>query len=141
MRDREPVVARAVLTVFGNPRVLALTLWFAKKIRQLGIADMLAILPGRAGFAMAMLASTNRKFRGGRYGASARAADRGSTVLLRGGVLDGLFRETNLATDRTLGMNGYAGHAPPPAPFRGAPPGPAGDPAGPPPLLKTGIND
>src|ERR1041385_554550 len=40
---------------------------------------------------------------------------RGSTVLLRGCVMDGLFRETNRATERTLRLNGYAVHrAPPP---------------------------
>lgn len=113
-RQKQPPIARLVLAVFGNPKLLAVALWFARKARQLGIADMLAILPGRAGFAMAMLASTNRKFRGGRYGASARAADRGSTVLLRGCVMDGLFRETNHATDRTLRMNGYAVRESPP---------------------------
>jgi glycolate oxidase iron-sulfur subunit len=126
-RHQPPFVARLVLAVFRNPRLLALTLWMARVIRQLGIADMLAILPGRAGFAMAMLASTNRKFRGGRYGASARAADRGSTVLLRGCVMDGLFRETNLATNRTLRMNGYAVHEPPPARCCGALHAHAGD--------------
>jgi glycolate oxidase iron-sulfur subunit len=126
-RHQQPLVARLVLAVFGNPRLLASALWFAKKIRHLGIADMLAMLPGRAGFAMAMLASTNRKFRGGRYGASARAADRGSTVLLRGCVMDGLFRETNLATDRTLRMNGYAVREAPPARCCGALHAHAGD--------------
>lgn len=126
-RHQQPFVARLVLSVFRNPRLLALTLWMARVIRQLGIADMLTILPGRASFAMAMLASTNRKFRGGRYGASARAADRGSTVLLRGCVMDGLFRETNLATDRTLRMNGYAVHEPPPARCCGALHAHAGD--------------
>ena len=126
-RHRQPFVARLVLSVFRNPRLLALTLWFARMARQFGIADILAVLPGRAGFAMAMLASTNRKFQGGRYGASARAADRGSTVLQRGCVMDGLFRETNLATDRTLRMNGYKVHAPPPARCCGALHAHAGD--------------
>jgi glycolate oxidase iron-sulfur subunit len=77
-------------------------------IRRMGVADLLASLPGRAGFAMAMLASTNRRFRGGNYQASAHKADRGSAVLLRGCVMDGLFSETNRATERTLRVNGYA---------------------------------
>jgi glycolate oxidase iron-sulfur subunit len=136
-----PFLARLVLAVFANPRVLALTLWFAKTIRQIGIADMLAILPGRAGFAMAMLASTNRKLRGGRYSASARVADRGSTVLLRGCVMDGLFRETNLATDRTLRMNGYAVRQPPPARCCGALHAHAGDLDGARALAKRVITD
>ena len=126
-RHRRPFVTRVVLSIFKNPQLLGVALWCARIVRQFGIADMLATLPGRAGFAMAMLASTSRKFRGGRYGASARAADRGSTVLLRGCVMDGLFRETNLATDRTLRMNGYAVHEPPPSRCCGALHAHAGD--------------
>ena len=112
-RHRQPFVARLVLAIFRNQRLLGLALWFARIVRRFGIADILAALPGRAGFAMAMLASTTRKFQGGRYGASARAADRGSAVLQRGCVMDGLFRETNLATERTLRMNGYNIHEAP----------------------------
>ena len=113
-RSRKAMAARALL-------------WGARLLRAAWTADMLAALPGRAGFAMAMLASTNRKFRGGNHQASASAADRGSTVLLRGCVMDGLFRETNLATDRTLRMNGYVVHAPPPARCCGALHAHAGD--------------
>jgi glycolate oxidase iron-sulfur subunit len=106
-RHRPPAVARIVLGVFRNPLLLRLVLFGAKILRRIGGADLLASLPGRAGFAMAMLASTNRQFRGGKYQASANAADRGSAVLLRGCVMDGLFRETNRATERTLRVNGY----------------------------------
>ena len=106
-RHPQPAVARLVLAVFRNPTLLRLSLLLAKTIRRLGLADLFAALPGRAGFAMAMLASTNRKFRGGKYQASAIAADRGTTVLVRGCVMDGLFSETNRATERTLRVNGY----------------------------------
>src|SRR3954462_15383231 len=122
-----PLVARLLLSVFRKPRLLALVLWGARLIRRVGLADLLAALPGRAGFAMAMLASTTRRFGGGRYGASARAADRGSTVLLRGCVMDGLFRETNRATERTLRLNGYAVHRAPSARCCGALHAHAGD--------------
>src|SRR6476661_8322355 len=94
-RHRPPAIARLVLGVFRNPILLRVALFGARIIRKLGVVDLLSSLPGRAGFAMAMLASTNRRFRGGRYQASANAADRASAVLLRGCVMDGLFRETN----------------------------------------------
>jgi glycolate oxidase iron-sulfur subunit len=106
-REPPPLIARLVLAVFRSPTLLRLALAGARAIRRLGIADLLAGLPGRAGFSMAMLASTNRKFRGGKYQASSNAADRGKAVLLRGCVMDGLFRETNEATERTLRVNGY----------------------------------
>jgi glycolate oxidase iron-sulfur subunit len=126
-KHQPPLIARLVLSVFRKPRLLALVLWGARLIRRAGIADMLAAVPGRAGFAMAMLASTSRRFGGGRYGASARAADRGSTVLLRGCVMEGLYRETNRATERTLRMNGYVVQAAPPARCCGALHAHAGD--------------
>lgn len=106
-RNQQPLIARLVLGVFRNPLLLRVVLFGAKMIRRVGLADLLSSLPGRAGFAMAMLASTNRAFGGGKYQASAHAADRGTAVLLRGCVMDGLFSETNRATERTLRVNGY----------------------------------
>jgi glycolate oxidase iron-sulfur subunit len=107
-RHRAPFIARLVLGIFRRPLVLRVVLFGARAIRRIGLADALASLPGRPGFAMAMLASTSRRFKGGNYQASAHKADRGSTVLLRGCVMDGLFRETHRATERTLLVNGYA---------------------------------
>jgi glycolate oxidase iron-sulfur subunit len=107
-RHQPPFIARLILNVFKRPLLLRIVLFGAKMIRRVGIADMLAGLPGRAGVAMAMLASTNRRAKGGNYQASAHKADRGSAVLLRGCVMNGLFSETNRATERTLRVNGYA---------------------------------
>jgi glycolate oxidase iron-sulfur subunit len=107
-RHEMPFIARMVLTVFRRPMLLRVVLFGAKVIRRLGIADALSALPGRLGFSMAMLASTKRRFPGGNYQASAHKADRGSTVMLRGCVMNGLFAETNRATERTLRVNGYA---------------------------------
>jgi glycolate oxidase iron-sulfur subunit len=116
-----------VLSVFRSPRLLSFTLWAARLIRQLGIADLLSALPGRAGFSMAMLASTSRTFGGGRYEASSPSPTRGSATILRGCVMDGLYRETNRATERTLRLNGYAVHRAPPARCCGALHAHAGD--------------
>jgi glycolate oxidase iron-sulfur subunit len=107
-RHQKPLLARLVLGVFRRPLLLRVVLGAARVIRRTGLADMLSSLPGRLGFSMAMLASTARKFRGGNYQASAHKADRGSAVLLRGCVMNGLYGETNKATERTLRVNGYS---------------------------------
>jgi len=126
-RHRPPLVARLVLSVFRKPQLLKVTLWAARMLRQMGVADLLAGLPGRFGFSMAMLASTNRTFKGGRYEASSPSPTRGSATILRGCVMDGLFRETNRATERTLRLNGYAVHRAPAARCCGALHAHAGD--------------
>lgn len=102
-----PFVARIILSVFERPRLLALVMIGGRILRGLGIARLLATLPGRPGFAMAMLASTRR------LASSARATrasngTRGSVALLTGCVMEGLFTDTNRATERTLAVNEYA---------------------------------
>jgi glycolate oxidase iron-sulfur subunit len=112
-RHEQPLIARLVLGVFRRPFLLRMVLFGAKVIRGIGLADALSSLPGRLGFSMAMLASTRRRFKGGNYQASAHKSDRGTVVLLRGCVMDGLFTETNRATERTLKVNGYSVQRPP----------------------------
>jgi glycolate oxidase iron-sulfur subunit len=84
---------------------MALAMWFGRLARALGIARLLARLPGRIGFANAMLASASSGPVRERYAAT--SASRGSVALLRGCVMQGLFAETNRATLRTLAANGY----------------------------------
>jgi len=101
-----PLVARVILSVFERPRLLALAMLGGRVLRGLGVARLLARLPGRPGFAMAMLASTRRS-PGGRS-VRKSAGTRGTVALLRGCVMEGLFTETNRATERTLAVNEYA---------------------------------
>ena len=103
-----PLVARVVLGVFERPLVLRLALLGARIVRGIGLAALLARLPGRLGFANAMLASTRPALRRPTYDAAARAtADRGTAALLRGCVMDGLFGHVHEATERTLAANGH----------------------------------
>ena len=102
-----PFVARVILWVFERPVLLALAMLGGRVLRGLGIARLLATLPGRPGFAMAMLASTRRSASGTRRD-PAPPANRGSVALLTGCVMEGLFGDTNRATERVLGTNGYA---------------------------------
>jgi glycolate oxidase iron-sulfur subunit len=102
-----PVVARVILWTFARPALLSVALAAARALRATGIAALLARLPGRAGFAMAMLASTAAALRPGTYRRGAGEA-RGSVALLEGCVMSGLFAHTHRATRRVLAANGYA---------------------------------
>jgi glycolate oxidase iron-sulfur subunit len=109
-----PRVARVILSAFERPWLLSLAMAGGRVLRSTGIARLLAKLPGRAGFAMAMLASTARRERPRRHDAtSASSGARGTVALLTGCVMEGLFTETNRATERTLGVNDYAMKAAP----------------------------
>jgi len=101
-----PLIARVILSTFERPWMLRAAMLGGRVARATGIARLFSRLPGRLGFAMAMLASTRR-----RGGATPRVAnakpERGSVALLTGCVMEGLFAEINRATERALGANGY----------------------------------
>jgi glycolate oxidase iron-sulfur subunit len=101
-----PLVARLVLAVFARPALLRPALWGARLLRATGLPALLARLPGRLGFAMAMLASTRPVLHGARH-ASAPAPTRDRVAILRGCVMEGLYGHVNRATERTLAVNGY----------------------------------
>jgi glycolate oxidase iron-sulfur subunit len=104
-----PVVARLILFVFSRPRLLAISMWKARVFRATGIPTVLSRLPGRLGFAMAMLASTRRtRAERSRTYLPAGDAARGTVATLDGCVMEGLFAPANRATERTLAANGYA---------------------------------
>ena len=106
-----PRVARVILSTFERPRLLGLAMFGGRVLRAHGIARLLSRLPGRIGFSMAMLSSTSRRFpprQRARAAVNERAGDRGRVALLTGCVMEGLFAETNRATERVLSANGYA---------------------------------
>jgi len=114
--ERQPLVARVVLGVFRREWLLRPALVGARILRATGVPSLLARLPGRIGFAMAMLASTRRDaaLRSGAYTTTrdeprdASSKSGGSAAVLLGCVMEGLFSETNRATERVLRRNGYA---------------------------------
>ncbi len=101
-----PRMGRIILSVFARPRLLALALLLARVVRALGLAHLTARLPGRAGFAAAMLASSRSTAPRRNYAAREDGA-RGTVALLTGCVMQGLFAETNRASARVLAANGY----------------------------------
>ncbi|HEU4628241.1 MAG TPA: heterodisulfide reductase-related iron-sulfur binding cluster [Gemmatimonadaceae bacterium] len=102
-----PLLARLILAVFARPALLRPALLGARLLRATGLPALLARLPGRLGFAMAMLASTRPALGRVRYPATA-SARRERVAMLRGCVMDGLYGHVNAATRRTLATNGYA---------------------------------
>ena len=101
-----PFVARVILSVFAHPWTMRAAMAGGRLARATGVARLFAKLPGRIGFAMAMLASTRRP-RAAERSAPSTTGARGTTALLTGCVMEGLFAETNRATERVLLENGY----------------------------------
>jgi glycolate oxidase iron-sulfur subunit len=100
-------MARAILFTFARPALLALAMFGGRVARALRLSALLARVPGRFGFAMAMLESTRAPFPRAEYDARGDGS-RGRATLLTGCVMEGLFTGTNRATERTLAANDYA---------------------------------
>ena len=104
---RLPVVARLILWVFARPVSLTIAMALSRVLRATRIPALLSRVNGRLGFAMAMLASTER--RGGASSYDARGdGTRGTVAVLLGCVMEGLLSAANRATERTLVVNGYS---------------------------------
>jgi glycolate oxidase iron-sulfur subunit len=102
-----PFVARAILFVFARQPLTRLAMFAGRITRALRVSALLARLPGRLGFAMAMLESTRSAVVRGTY-APRSDGSRGTAAVLTGCVMEGLFAETNRATERTLEANDFA---------------------------------
>lgn len=106
-----PIGARLLLAVFEHQWLMKLAMLGGRMTRALGLSSLLArVLPGRFSFAMDMLESTTPAIASGPYAVKSEAS-RGSFALLEGCVMDGMFKPTNDATVRTLGVNGYMGRS------------------------------
>jgi glycolate oxidase iron-sulfur subunit len=103
-----PLIARVILSAFERPWLLALAMAGGRFLRATGTARRLSRLPGRLGFSMAMLASTNRRNAAADGGYAAGTGERATAALLTGCVMAGLFSDVNRATERTLAHNDYA---------------------------------
>lgn len=108
MRDggKVPVLARLILWIFARPLLLTPLMLGARLLAATPVPTVLSRIKGRIGFAMAMLASTTSNLERRKYN-SVQTRARGSAAVLRGCVMEGLFNETNRATERVLSVNGY----------------------------------
>lgn len=106
------LLSRLLLWLFRDDLRTRLVLGLGRVLRATGLAEALErVLPGRAGLAMRLLASTRP---GEREPAAGSGRDgRGpdpdgpSYALLEGCVMSGLFGHVNEATRRALGAHGY----------------------------------
>jgi len=106
-REKPPLVTRIILALFARPALLRPILAASRLLRATGLPRLLARLPGRVGFSFGMLASTTSPLPHSSY-PGVGSGERGTVATLRGCVMEGLFAETNRATERTLACNDYA---------------------------------
>ena len=104
---RLPAIARLILWVFARPASLTIAMALSRLLRATRIPVLLSRVNGRLGFAMAMLASTERQGSAASYDARGDAT-RGRVAVLLGCVMEGLLGRANRATERTLVVNGYS---------------------------------
>lgn len=100
-------VASSVLATMASATLRGIMFGLAKAARALRLTRLLARLPGRPGFAFAMLESTRPAFTSRHTEAATPDGVRGSVATLDGCVMEGLFAHTNRATERVLARNGY----------------------------------
>jgi glycolate oxidase iron-sulfur subunit len=100
-----PFIGRVVLRVFASRPLLRFALACARALRATRLPALLARWRGPWSQACAMLAATERQPVQPYYPTTSGA--RGTVALLRGCVMEGLFKDTNQATERTLTVNGY----------------------------------
>jgi glycolate oxidase iron-sulfur subunit len=99
-------IVATMLATMANESMRALLLGLAKVARALRLTSLLARLPGRPGFAFAMLEASRPVFGRGAEPAGTPGS-RGTVALLEGCVMESLFTHTNRATERVLARNGY----------------------------------
>ncbi|MEX2111108.1 MAG: heterodisulfide reductase-related iron-sulfur binding cluster [Gemmatimonadaceae bacterium] len=102
-----PSLARLILFVFARRWLLVPMMFMSRILAATPIPTLFAGVRGRLGFAMAMLASTGRSIERSPY-KPVTSGERGRVATLTGCVMEGLFSETNRATERVLSVNGYA---------------------------------
>lgn len=124
MADRRPVgrLNALILLVMGNATLRSVVFAVARFARAMRLASLLRRLPGRTGFAFAMLESTRPALarRAPSRGTGAGLGDAGEppppavappararVAILEGCVMKGLFAHTNRATERVLARNGF----------------------------------
>ncbi len=108
LREAElpPVTARLILFVFAHPRLMRVAMFASRLLAATPIPTIMSRVAGRVGFGMAMLASAGSPLERDPYFPET-TGKRGTTSVLLGCVMEGLFTETNRATERVLTRNGY----------------------------------
>jgi len=108
LREAElpPLAARLILFVFSHPVLLKIAMFASRLLAATPIPTLMSRVNGRGGFGMAMLATAGSPLERDPYQVNP-TGEHGTTSLLLGCVMEGLFTETNRATERVLAKNGY----------------------------------
>lgn len=108
LREAElpPVQARIILWVFSHQTLMRLAMFASRLLAATPIPTIMSKISGRVGFGMAMLASAGSPLERDAYYAEGDGK-RGTSSVLLGCVMEGLFTGTNRATERVLTKNGY----------------------------------
>lgn len=104
---RPPFIGTLILFVFAHPALMRIAMFASRLLAATPIPTLLSRVGGRIGFGMAMLASAGSPLEGDPY-ATSNDGLRAKTALLEGCVMEGLFTDTNRATERVLQKNGYS---------------------------------
>ncbi|MEO5589998.1 MAG: heterodisulfide reductase-related iron-sulfur binding cluster [Gemmatimonadaceae bacterium] len=104
--ERPAFIGRLILFVFSHRLLMQIALFASRLLAATPIPTVFARVRGRIGFGMAMLASSHAQLERGPYETS-NDGQRGDTAVLEGCIMEGLFTETNRATERVLRYNGY----------------------------------
>jgi len=103
---RPPFIGRLILFVFRHQLLMRLAMFGSRLLAATPIPTLLSKINGRIGFGMAMLASAGSPLERDPY-PTPNDGGNGDTAVLRGCVMEGLFTDTNRATERVLRHNGY----------------------------------
>ncbi|HSA57898.1 MAG TPA: heterodisulfide reductase-related iron-sulfur binding cluster [Gemmatimonadaceae bacterium] len=101
------LVTRAALTAMANDSTRAVVMTVARLLRATRLSALLSRLPGRLGAGFGLIEASRPALPHRRYAATGTGT-RGRVAVLTGCVMEGLFAETNRATERTLLVNDYA---------------------------------
>ena len=103
---RRALIGRLILFVFAHPVLMRAAMLASRFLAATPIPTLLSKIGGRVGFGMAMLATSGSPLERDPYEVRQGEAHAG-TALLEGCVMEGLFADTNRATERVLRRNGY----------------------------------
>lgn len=106
---RPALIGRLILFVFAHPALMRFMMAASRLLAATPIPTLLSKVKGRIGFGMAMLSSAGSPLERDAYdpGQGTQRGDRGDAALLTGCVMEGLFTDTNRATERVLARNGF----------------------------------
>lgn len=104
---RPALIGRLILFVFAHRALMRFAMLASRFLAATPIPSLLSRVNGRLGFGMAMLSSTGAPLERDPYPTS-NEGHRGKTALLLGCVMEGLFTDTNRATERVLRKNDYS---------------------------------